>query len=306
MSGLPKIIVICGPTASGKSELAVTLAQNYNGAILSADSRQVYKGLDIGSGKVSPLIATRESGCYRYKNILHYGINLIDPDQQYTVTEFQAYTKKVLQSMLANNQLPIICGGSGLWIDAVVQNTQLPIVPPQYALRKDLEELSVPELFAKLQTLDPARAGTIDAANPRRLIRALEIVMTTGLPVPATKKGKASDALHLGLELPMPQLEENIRTRLQARLQIGMVEEVMNLHKSGLTWERLEDLGLEYRYCALYLQQKITQPELEAQLFTAIRQYAKRQLTWFKKNTAIRWIHNTQEAHNAIRQFLKI
>ncbi len=288
-----KLIVIVGPTASGKSELAVKLAKKVDGEIISADSRQIYKGLDIGSGKVPgkwKTVAGRK--VFVYKNIPHYLIDEASPLRQYSVARFQREAKKRVVDIIARGKTPIICGGTAHWVDAVVFNQALPEVKPDRKLRAQLSKLTTPELHKLLQKIDPIRAKNIDAQNPRRLLRALEIVMSTGKPVPKlnSAKNKAKFKVDwIGINPGQEILDGKIKKRLSARLKAGMLTEVKKLRKHGLSWKRLESFGLEYKFCTLYLQNKITKEELEDQLFRAIRQYSKRQMTWWKRNGEIKW-----------------
>lgn len=281
------MIVIVGPTASGKSELAVKIAKKVNGEIISADSRQIYKGLDIGSGKVE---GKWINGKFIYKGVPHYLIDEASPRVQYSVARFQKKARATLDDIFARGKTPIICGGTGHWIDAVVFSQVLPAVKADAKLRARLAKLSTAQMFAKLQKLDPARAKTIDSQNPRRLVRALEIVMTTGKPVPKLQAKSKYKVKWIGLNPEMETLEKKIAKRLDERIKQGMIKEVQKLRNSGISWKRLESFGLEYKFCALHLQGKISLEEMRALLLIAIRQYAKRQMTWWKRNKDISWI----------------
>lgn len=317
-----KIIAVIGPTASGKSEMAVALAKKYNGEILSVDSRQIYRGMDIGTGKVTGAWHSIPCFChpelvegslhnsqiskkiYLYKSIPHYGIDIASPKTQYSVTQFQKYAKKIIKDIHSRGKLPILCGGTGHWIDAVVLEQQMPQVKPNPALRKKLEKLNTTQLFAKLAKLDPQRAQTIDAKNPRRLIRALEIILSTGKPVPALTAESKYDVLWLGITHDKNILDKRIDKRLGEWLKSGMLKEVKALHSKGLSWKRLEDFGLEYKFVAQFLQQKISTIEMKTLTSTSIKQYAKRQLTWFKRNKNIHWIESKQKASSQVKNFL--
>ena len=281
MENKPKIVVILGPTASGKSDLAVKLAKRFNGEVVSADSRQVYKGLDIGSGKITK----REM-----RGVKHHLLDVASPKGIFTVQKYQRLTKVAMASVLRRKKLPIICGGTGLYIDSIVYNTQFPKVPPNLKLRRALEKLPTTGLFARISRLDPARAKTIDKHNRRRLIRAIEIVKATGKPIPALEKSSPYDVLKIGLAPEKKNLEYRIKRRLEKRLKIGMVKEVELLHKNGLSWKRLDDLGLEYRYISRYLRGIISYNEMKQEILKESYRYAKRQMTWFKKDKSIVWI----------------
>jgi len=290
-----KIIVILGPTASGKSDLAVELALKFNGEIISADSRQIYKNMDIGTGKITKK---------EMKGIPHYLLDIASPKTQLSVAHFQKQAKIAIEKILANGKTPIICGGTGLYIDAVIDNQIFPNVKPNFKLRKKLEKLTTKELFAKLKKLDPNRAKNIDRNNPRRLIRALEIVMISKKPVPKIQKRRDYDVLKLGVKRDQKQLNELIWKRLIKRFNAKMTNEVKKLLKSGVSFKRLYDFGLEYRWIGLYLQEKITKEQMIQGLYKAIKDFSKRQMTWFKRDEEIHWIKNQKEAEKSIKKFL--
>jgi tRNA dimethylallyltransferase len=268
----PKIIVICGPTATGKSDYAVELAQKINGEIISADSRQVYKGLDIGSGKITK----REM-----RGVPHYLLDVASPKRTYSVAQYKKQSTQAIEHILKKSKTPIICGGTGFYIDAAL-GLQLPEVAPNKTLRKVLTKKTTDELFNLLQKKDPSRALTIDKKNKVRLIRALEIIEVLG-KVPKQKKISKYAIEWIYLDFPDDVLKARIHLRLIKRLKAGMIAEVRNLHKQGLSWKRLETLGLEYRFIARYLQKKLSKQEMLEELEMAIWHYAKRQRTWFKK-----------------------
>ncbi len=302
-----KLLAIVGPTASGKSELAVSLAKKFNGEIISADSRQIYAGMDIGTGKVEGAWKKiRGRKIYVYKGVPHYCIDFLSPKKQFSAGLFQTETKNVINDILARGKLPILCGGTGHWIDAVVFGQKLPEVKPDSALRRKLEKFSPEKLFIRLQKLDPARAKNIDRFNKRRLIRALEIVISTGQPVPAlNSKPSPYECLWLGLLWPQETLYKRIDLRLKERLLQGMAKEISQLHKKGLSWKKLFDFGLEYRYVGQYLQKKLTYDEMTEQLSYAIKHYAKRQMTWWKKNPEIHWLKKGLLAELLVKRFLR-
>jgi tRNA dimethylallyltransferase len=292
MSSKPLVITVVGPTASGKSELAVRLAKQFNGEIISADSRQVYRGMDIGTGKVE---GSFDDDLYTYKEIVHWGIDIVSPRSHYSVTRFQTYAKKVIKDISHRQKIPILCGGTGHWIDAVVYGEAFPDVPPNQTLRKELAQLTTAELFGTLQQLDPVRAANIDSKNPRRLIRALEIVRTIGRPVPQMQTNSPYEVVWIGIQTDKETLDAKIEKRLKQRLSQGMITEIEHLHTQGLSWKHLEDFGLEYKFVSLFLQNKISQEQMVTQLVSAIKQYAKRQQTWFKRNKDIHWVTNYGE-----------
>ncbi len=278
---MKKAFIIVGPTASGKSAFAIQLAKKVDGEVISADSRQVYRGMDIGTGKVTE----------KEKNgIPHYLLSVANPKRRYSVVRYQKEARKALSDILARGKTPIICGGTGFYIDALIEGTVLPSVPPNSALRKKLKTMSTYKLFTLLNKRDPSRSQTIDAKNPRRLIRALEIVEALGrVPV---QKSAPLPTIHfewIGIDLPNEELKKRIHLRLHSRIRSGMLREVERLHSHGLSWRRMEDLGLEYRWLARYLRHTISREEMLTKLEMDIWHYAKRQRTWFRRNKKIMW-----------------
>lgn len=270
---MQKVIVVCGPTATGKSDHAVILAKKLNGEIISADSRQVYTGLDIGSGKITKK---------EMKGVPHYMLDITSPKRAYSVSKYQKAANKIIKDIITRGKIPIIVGGSGLYIDAIIYDTDFPKVKPNAKLRTSLAFLSTEELAQKLQKLDPRRFELIDKKNPVRLIRAIEIATELGA-VPETKRQKKYEVEWIYLDFPDEILRERIHVRLLKRIKQGMIAEVQRLIEEGVSLKRLHALGLEYKYVALYIEGKLTKQEMTEQLETAIWQYAKRQRTWFKK-----------------------
>jgi len=292
----PKILIILGPTASGKSDLAVRIAKLYNGEIISADSRQVFTGLDIGTGKITEK---------EMRGIPHHLLDVVNAKKRFNVSEYKILAEESVDQILAKRKLPIICGGTGFYISAVVDNLILPDVPPNLKLRKQLEKKSVEELVAILKKLDTKKLESIDQKNPRRLIRAIEITKALG-NVPKIDSKPKYNVLQIGTKISDKELRNRITKRLYSRIKIGMIEEAKNLHKSGLSWKRMNELGLEYRYLALYLQNKITKEEMAEQLINKIWQYSRRQITWFKRDKRIKWLspENLKRIDSKIKKFL--
>ncbi len=297
MKKLPKIIVILGPTASGKSALAVKIARKFNGEVISADSRQVYKGMDIGTGKVTEK---------EMAGVPHHLIDVTSPKKVFTVSQYKKLAAKKIGEILKRSKLPIICGSSGFYIQSVVDNIIIPSIKPDKKLRAKLMQKSTGELFEQLKKLDPRRAKSIDKHNRYRLVRALEIIIKSGKRVPPIISKPTYEPLFIGIKRNKKELKKLIKERLLKRLKEGMVKEVIGLKKAGVRYERLEDFGLEYRYIAYYLQNKLNYDDMVKKLQMEIEHYAKRQLTWFKKNKRIKWITNEKEAGKLIRGFLSL
>lgn len=308
--------MILGPTAVGKSDLAVEIALSITGLkrgiptfgrtgestskspvlgeVISADSRQVYTGLDIGTGKITKK---------EMRGVPHHLLDVMNPKKVFSVELWKKYTEAAIKDILSRGKLPIICGGTGFYIQSIVDNITLPDVPADLKLRKKLSLKSTDELFLMLKKLDPKRAKNIDAKNPVRLIRAIEIAQTLGT-VPKVKKVKSQyEFIQIGLTLLPEILREKIHARLLSRMKKGMLAEAQRLHASGLSYKRMEALGLEYRYLALYLQKKISKKELAEQIELGNVQYARRQMQWFKRDKRIEWFDGEKKA--TIKKHLK-
>jgi len=294
----PRLLNIVGPTASGKTSLSIKLAERFNGEVISADSRQVYKSLDLGSGKV-----TKEE----MKGVPHHLLDVAEPMSIYTAYDFTRDASLAINEITQRGNLPVIAGGTFFYIDSLLQKNSLPEVAPNEELRAVLAVKSAAELFTQLKELDSERAKTIDPQNPRRLIRAIEIATALG-SVPKNPTGNSPyNTLTLGIQIDKEELHKNISVRLQERLKAGMVLEVETLLKNGVTHERLEDLGLEYRYLSRYLQGVMTYETAIEELETKIKQFAKRQMTWLKRGQSIVWINpkNTEDIFSTVNEWLQ-
>ncbi|MDD3487308.1 MAG: tRNA (adenosine(37)-N6)-dimethylallyltransferase MiaA [Candidatus Moranbacteria bacterium] len=307
-----KILVILGPTSSGKSDIAIKLAKKFNGEIISADSRQVFRGMDVGTGKIEGKFVGDSISNWRSNlhNIPHYMIDIVSPRTEYNVAKFKKQAGKVIEDILRRGKIPIICGGTGFWIQAIVDNMNFPEVKPDRELRKKLEKYPAEKLFAMLKKLDPDRAKTIDRNNKVRLIRAIEIcksikkvpeIQNTRYKIQNTKY----QFLQIGLKLSREKLYDNIENRVLARFDQGMIDEVADLHADGLSWKRIQSFGLAYFWIPEYLTGKITQNEMVEKVIQAERNYAKRQITWFKRDKRIQWMEDYRKIEKAVKEFLK-
>jgi len=323
------MIVILGQTATGKSDFAVEIAKKINdlsqyksGEIISADSRQVYKDMNLGTGKITKK---------EMQGVKHYLLDVISPKNIFSVSDFQKLANKEIKNIISKNKIPIICGGTGFYIDALVNGTRFPEVPPNKELREKLSNKTAQKLFDILKKLDKNRAENIDPKNKVRLIRAIEIARALG-SVPRLKNNgnidnksgtnsamaefvprvnDKSTILKIGLKIPDEILKKRIKARLISRIKKGMIKEIKDLHeKKKITWKRLESFGLEYRYVAYHLQGKLSKGDMVEKLNTEIWHFAKRQNTWFRRDKDILWINplknsEKQIAFREIKKFLK-
>jgi len=283
-----KLIVVVGPNASGKSEIAVKIAKLVGGEVISADSRQVYVGMDIGSGKITKK---------EMEGIPHHLLDVARPRAIFTVTRYRKLALSAIKKIQNSGAVPIICGGTGFYIQSIIDGIVIPEVKPNWKLRQTLEKIPTDKLFTMLKKIDPARAKTIETKNPRRLIRAIEIVKATKKPVPEFRKEPlAYDILILGIKKSESNLKKLIAARTQKRIKNGMVAETKKLRNSGLSWNKLEGFGLEYRATAEFLQKKISRIQMIENITKEDWQYAKRQIMWFKRDKRVRWIKNQKQA----------
>ncbi len=279
-----KVIVILGQTATGKSDLAIKISKKINGEVISADSRQVYKNLNIGTGKITKK---------EMRGIPHHLLDVVNPKNKFSVVEYQKLAISAMADIFKRNKIPIICGGTGFYIDAITKGNVFPTVPPNLKLRKNLESKSSDILLKILTKLDETRAKDIlnknEQNNKVRLIRAIEIAKALGKVPKNTEIKPMYKFVKIGLYLPTQELKKKINTRLEKRLKMGMINEIKKLHKKGLSWKKMYELGLEYRYISMYLQNQITKGEMILKLQSEIYHYAKRQMTWFKRDPQINW-----------------
>lgn len=278
----PKVIVILGQTATGKSSLAVKLANKIGGEIISADSRQVYKGLDIGTGKIT----NKEM-----RGVPHHLLDVANPKKKFTVIEFQNKAIRAMAEIIKRGKVPIICGGTGFYIDAITKGVVFPEVPPNLKLRKILEKKDTAELFKMLKKIDPKRAKSIDQKNKVRLIRAIEIVKTLGKVPEIIKVRSPYQFIKIGVLLPQDKLNKKIEKRVKQMFKDGLLKEIQRLKRDGVTEKRLRELGFEYY-----------NPTPEKVILETIK-YSKRQMTWFKRDKKIEWFSPTE--YKKIEKYIK-
>ena len=296
MSSLPKIVAVVGTNASGKSALGVELARRFGGEIISADSRQVFRGLDLGSGKITP---------EETRGVPHHMIDIREPNAFFSMADFQRMSYRIIEEIRGRGHLPMIVGGTGLYVDSVADGYLLSDKEPDLAYRAELEELTTPQLYAMLVSLRPD--VQVERNNRNRVMRMLERIHDGDDAVPG--KRPRYDCLRLGVSWPRDVLAKRIDERLDMRVRQGMIDEVQRLMDEGATREFLLGLGLEYRFITQYLTGEIPDREEMLRLLAiAIKQFAKRQMTWFRRDKTIVWLDMAgdplAQASEAIEAFL--
>jgi tRNA dimethylallyltransferase len=278
------LLTILGPTASGKTRLAVALASELDGEIISADSRQVFRGMDIGTGK----------DLHEYGQVPYHLIDILESGAEFSVFAFQRLFREAFDYIAARGRLPILCGGTGLYLDAVLRGYRMVEVPEDPSLRAGLENRSADELAAMLRELKPEQHNTSDLLERGRTVRAIEIARFEREHAPRQEPLQEARSLTIGIRWERSELRKRITERLRLRLENGMIEEVQRLHEGGVAWERLDYYGLEYRYIGAFLQGELNRNDMFQKLNSAIHDFAKRQENWFKKmeknGVPINWV----------------
>lgn len=284
----PKIVVIVGPTASGKTALGISLAKKFNGEIISADSRTVYRGMDIGTAKPTHP---------------HHLIDVVDPDEEFTVVDWKKMAEEAIEDIVRRGKVPIVVGGTGLYVQALVDNLQIPAIQGVKRLRENFEKKSLDELVRLLRATDPTAVREIDLKNKRRVIRALEVATFTGESFWGQRKKGAQkyDALILGIDVPRAELYRRIDERVDEQIRAGFVEEVQQLLKKYSS-DLSSMSGIGYGELTSYLQKKTTLPEAAQRIKFRTHAYARRQMTWFRRDARIHWIKKIDEAQALVRR----
>lgn len=302
MKEKPKVIVILGPTSSGKTELSLKLAKKFNGIIISADSRQIYKGLDIATAKT-----TKD----HQQNIPHYMIDIIDPDEDFNVSLYQTSVYNLLNSITRRNTkcskktIPFIVGGTGLYIKAIVDGYKIPPIPPNKQFRAKLERLSLRTLTQKLKQLSAGLIKPhIDLTNKRRIIRAIEIIKAAGKILLEAKKPNFN-FLQIGINPPPEILNQRIENKVDEMYKTGLVKEAKKLLAQGYNFDEPAFSALGYRHIYRYFRSRITLKKALELMKQETKKFAKRQMTWFKKDKRIHWVKDYKEAEKLIQNFLK-
>lgn len=304
----PKIVVILGPTASGKTALAVSLCKKFSGEVISADSQQVYKYFNLGTAKEGKLIESDDplGVCRKVNNIPQYLVDFVEPNKQFNLADYQSLAYKKINQIIKSGRIPFLVGGTGLYIEAVTEGYVLEKEPRDTSkIRQDLEKKSTEELFKKLQKLDPESAKNINSNNKRRIVRALEVTILSGIPF-SKQKAKTPPPyqfLKLGISKPKDELLESIKKRTKNMLNSGLIEETQEIIKKfGHDLPALASIG--YREVDSYLKGEYDKEELADLIVSSTRRYVGRQLTWFKRDKEIIWIKGYGEAEKQIKGFL--
>ena len=296
------IIVICGATATGKSDLAIALAQRFDGEIINADSMQIYKGMDIGTAKLS--VDERQG-------VRHHLLDVLDVNQDSTVAWYQEKARAAIDDIESRGKLPVIVGGTGLYIKSILDELNFPDTDPlvRHSLEIELERIGLNAIFERLEKLDPAAAIAIDRANARRVIRALEVIEITGKPftanLPREESTRYPDARQFGLVMDRESLDVRISARVDRMWEQGFVAEVQSLLAAGITDARTAQLALGYSQIIAFLQGRMTEEQAREDTKRATRQYARRQETWFSRDARITWISPVQERFETVLNHLE-
>lgn len=311
-TSLPKVIVLVGPTASGKTEWGLRLAKKFDGEIIAADSRQIYKRMDVGTAKPrgewrwhATWMGIRRT--YYVGEIPHHLVDIINPGKRFTAAEFRDRAVKYIKLAEMNKKVPLVVGGTGLYMSALVDNFTIPRVPPNLKLRQSLEEKRADELVSLLAVLDPESATTLDPKNKRRLIRALEVCIFTGKPFSGQKKRGESmfQFLQIGIDVPREELYQRIDKRIDQMLEQGLLQEVQELVKRKFSWDLPSMSGIGYRQFQPYLAGEISFAQCVENLKRDTRHYARRQMTWFRREKGIVWCQDYEQVEKFVDQFLK-
>jgi len=302
-----KLVVLLGPTASGKTDWGLRLAKKFNGEIISADSRQIYTKMSIGTAK--PDGEWKREGAHKVfytDGIPHHLVDFVDPGKQFTLADFRDLAVKYIKRAIRRKHVPILLGGTGLYIQAVTDNLDIPRVPPNKKLRLGLEEKNLHSLVSLLKKLDPKALSLVDLRNKRRIIRALEVTIMSGEHFSSQRqKGESLfDTLKIGIKMPREELYRRIDMRTDEMIEKGLVSEVQALSRQKYGWQLPSMSGIGYRQFKPYIEGKTALAEAIAALKRDTRRYAKKQMTWFRRDAKIRWCTEYEEAERLVDEFL--
>ena len=304
---LPRVLCIVGATSSGKTDLGIALAKKYNGEIINADARQIYKDFTIGTGKPDG-----KPGMYMHQRVFliegvpHHLMDFLDPQKVCTVAEWRKKALALIKKISARGHLPIVVGGTGLYIQALIDNYKIPAVPPQPPFREAMDAKSLDELVSLLKTVDPEAVHIVDVKNRRRVLRALEIVTFTGKPLSKlrTRRPTVIDPLMIGIRRQKEDLAKRIDASIDLMVERGWVDEVRRLHEKGIAWEAPAMTSLGYREFGAFIRGECALADAVARTKRVTRNYAKRQFTWFKRDIRICWIDHPDAADALVKSWL--
>lgn len=303
---LPKVVVILGPTAAGKTKWSIDLAKQFHGSVISADSRQIYKKMNIGTAKPDgEHLGLRRT--LHVEGVPHHMIGIIDPGKTFTVAQFRDKALKYIKLASQQDRLPIIAGGTGLYISALVDNYKIPRIPENKKLRRSLEGKPAEELMTLLFSLDPASAGKMDPKNKRRIIRALEVCILSGESYSSQRlRGEPLlDVLQIGITVPRETLHDRINARADEMMKLGLLKEVEQLMRQKYSWQLPSMSGVGYRQFQGYFEGRHSLDECIELLKRDTRRFARRQCTWFRRDKRIKWVETYDEAHKLVKDFLE-
>ena len=307
-NSLQKLIVILGPTASGKTSWSLQLAEQFKGEIISADSRQLYKKMTIGTAKVEgDWKWTGLNRNYCVGKTQHHLIDFLDPGKQFTLTQFRDLGVKYIKNSHKHKKVPFLVGGTGLYIQSIVDNYNIPKVPPNKKLRMSLEEKSLEELHGLLKKMDPIAAEKIDSKNARRLVRALEVCIFTGETFSSQRlKGEPLfNTLQIGIDIPRELLYQRIDMRVDEMISQGLIKEIKALLKQKYSWDLPSMNGVGYKEMRPFIEGEKTLEECTEILKRNTRRLARKQLTWFRKDKRVIWVKSYEEAQELVKDFVK-
>jgi tRNA dimethylallyltransferase len=304
---LPKVLCIVGPTSSGKTSLSLKLAKQFQGEIVNADARQIYRGFDIGTGKPKGEWLEQEGRqTYVIEGVDHYLIDHLSPEQSSTAAEWKEQAMDCIQQIIGRGHLPIVVGGTGLYVQSLIDNYDMPAVAPQPELRERMATMALDDLVKELQEIDPMSAETVDLKNPRRVMRAIEVARVTGESFRELRKKHAAviDPLFIGIERSPEELRARINQSIDRMLEEGWVDEVRTLHAQGVAWGAPAMTSLGYREIGSFLRGEYLEEQMVQKIRIYTWQYARRQMTWFRKEQRVQWIRKESEAEGFIRTWM--
>jgi tRNA dimethylallyltransferase len=305
---LPRVVFVVGPTSSGKTELGLRLAKEFSGEVINADARQIYRVMDIGTGKPEGKRGIwKGHTAYIVRKIPHYIMDFLPPEETYTAAQWREAALRAIKGIVQRGNLPIVVGGTGLYISSLIDNYVFPGVPAHPKLREAYEAKSVDDLVHMLLALDPEAVNVVDLQNKRRVIRALEVATFTGKKFTDLRKqgDPLVDAFQVGIYWPQQELYKRVDEAVDRMVDEGLIDEVRTLRKRGLAWDSPAMSAIGYQDLGPYLKGDVPLEDAIQHIKTRTRHYTKRQWAWFKRDPRIRWNRNKDEAEEWVREWLR-